>query len=382
MLPSRTGRRRKLPPQDQVLNPLRRKVLRRRIPAGEIGFGLLFLALLAAAGGWVAAQRDNFDPAERDLSFESLAAASVEDTLYRTPVLRWREPGAEAPGAAEPDLGIFPAALLDGGWQLDGRAESYEPGNVYEKINGAADQYIRFGFERLHFVTLVRGADLLFVELYDQGSFQNALGIYSEQKDPEQAVERRGEMELYRTPAGVIGRYERYYFKAAGNSDAPAVREKASEIAAALLALPVSAAATDEPLPLRVLVRRLGLPTEALEYVKTDAFQYDFAQDFWFGRLPDDWDVRAFLHAGADPEAARRLLALLVAEQRHEHRAVEQDDQGALLQHDVLETWFALRLHGSVVYGVEGAPDRAGAEALLGRLQEGLSLEAQADPAP
>jgi hypothetical protein len=374
-------RRKKPLPRDQLFNPLARKVLRKQISAREAAFGALFVAALIGAGLWIAAQKDNFDPAERDIGYQALVDSSVEDTLYRVPLQRWREPGTQGgPEAPAADLGVFPPELLAEGWQLDGRVESYDPSDVYEKINGAAEQYLRFGFKRLHYVTLARGQDLLTIELYDQGSFQNALGVYSEQKDPGQAVERRGDLELYTTPAGVIGRYDRYYFKIAGNSGNEAVLAKASAVADALAQLPT--AASDEPLPLRVLARRLGIAPDALEYAKTDAFQYDFASDFWFGRFPDSADTRYFVHEAADPEAARQLFGRLLEEQKNEYSSVAENEQGALLEHEFLKTVFGIRVRGAIVYGVDGAAGREAAEAALGRLEEGLSRESKADPAP
>lgn len=370
------------PAAERLFNPLRRKVLRKRISSGEAAFGALFLVLLGGAGLWVAAQRNHFDPAERDLSTEALARSSVEDTLYRVPLQRWRDPGAAAgpEAAAAVDLGIFPAGFLADGWSVDGRVETYDPNDVYEKIDGAAELYLRYGFQRLHYVTIAHDADLVTVELYDQGTATNALGVYSEQREPDRAVERDGQLELYRTPAGCIGRYDRYYFKIAGNSGGPAVLAKAAQLAALIGTLPVEAVA--KPLPQRVLEQRLGFASDQLEYVKSDAFQFEFAADFWFARLPDAADARLFLHEDKDAAEAQALLRRIVQEQKNEYSVIEDSDRGALLQHEFLKTYFAIRLRGATVFGVEGAAGRPEAEAALSRLEEGLSLESKADPAP
>jgi uncharacterized protein DUF6599 len=440
------ARRKKLPSKDQLFNPLARKVLRKQIRTREAVFGALFIALLAAAGLWIAAQKNRFDPKERDVSFQTLVDSSVKESLYEAPLQRWHEPGAEPAAGQAPaaDLGIFPSEIFDGGWRLDGRVETYDPDHLYEKIDGGAEQYLHFGFQRLHYASLAHGSDLLSLELYDQGSFQNALGIYSDQKEPDQKVERRGALERYTTPAGCIGRYDRYYFKIAGNSGSPDVLAKAVQVADALARLPTGAAAeparpsaepgessaaaepgessTDaepgepsaadeaagpqslpeaasgaaaptqanpqspgnasEPLPMRVLTRGLGLTSDALEYTPTDAFQYDFASDFWFGRLPDADKTRYFLHEAGSPEEARTLVARLVDEQKNEYLVVEQSEKGAFLQHQFLKTWFAVRVRGAVVYGIDGAAGRDVAEAALGRLDEGLSRETKASSAP
>src|SRR5688572_28955834 len=300
-----TVRRKRPPPKDQVFNPLGRKVLRKGISTREAIFGALFLVLLVATGVWIAAQRDRFDPQERDVGFQTLVDSSVEDKLYQAPLKRWQESdtGAGGPGPAV-DTGVFPAEILGDGWQIDGRVESFDPNNVYEKINGAAEEYLRFGFQHLDYVTLVRGQDLITIELYDQGNFQNALGVYSEQKDASQAVENLGKIELYPTPAGVIGRYDRYYFKISGNSGNEAILTKARAVATLLERLPTAAAS--EPLALRVFKARLGIASDAMEYAKTDAFQFDFASDFWFARLPDSAEARYFVHEATSAVTADR----------------------------------------------------------------------------
>jgi hypothetical protein len=376
-----TARRKRPPPKDQVFNPLGRKVLRKGISTREAIFGALFLGLLVGVAVWIAAQRNRFDPKERDVGYQTLVDSSVEDKLYQAPLKRWQEPGSETsgPGPAV-DTGIFPAEILADGWQLDGRVESFDPNNVYEKIDGAAEEYLRFGFQQLLYLTLVRGQDLVTIELYDQGNFQNALGVYSEQKDANQTVETLGKIELYTTPAGVIGRYDRYYFKMSGNSGNEAVLTKARAVATLLEQLPTATAS--EPLALRVFKARLGIAPDAMEYAKTDAFQFDFASDFWFARLPDSAEARYFVHEATSAVTARELYERLLEEQKNEYSVVEESSAGAMLAHEFLKTIFAIRIRGEVVYGIEGAADRDVATAALGRLEEGLSREGKAATAP
>ena len=98
---------------DRILNPLRRKVLRRRFGAAELVFGPVFLVLLLLVAAWVVLQKDRYDPGERDIDFALLLQDSVQDTLYRRPVERWTEPGTAAAGAGPVvDLGILPLSLI------------------------------------------------------------------------------------------------------------------------------------------------------------------------------------------------------------------------------------------------------------------------------
>jgi hypothetical protein len=161
--------------QERVLNPLGRKVMRKHFPVWETRFGIAFSVVLVLLAGWIMAQRNNYDPGDRDISTEVLVANQVEDTLYKAPLVAWREPGSVVGGGGV-DLGIFPASLLDGGWTLDGRVETYTRDDVYEKINGAAEQYISYGFQRLHYVTITDGQASITTEIYDQGSLRQYAG--------------------------------------------------------------------------------------------------------------------------------------------------------------------------------------------------------------
>ena len=108
----------------------------------------------------------------------------------------------------------------------------------------------------------------------------------------------------------------------------------------------------------------------------------DFASDFWFGRESGSGGARYFVHLDTSVDGARTLLGRLVAEQKNEYIALMEGGHEAILQHRFLHTFFAVRAHGSAVFGIDGAADRNAAEAALGRLEEGLNREIQAHPAP
>jgi len=225
-------------PREKLFNPLKRKLLRKGISTGETVFGAAFIFMLVLVAALVLAQGNDYDPADRDISPEQLQGGAAAKPLYKSPMKHWSEPGGAGGGERPPDLGLLPPAILDGGWRLDGRVESYDPFNLYEKINGAAELYLAYGFERLEYLTIAKGDHAITVELYDQGRFHNSLGLFAGQRRPEQAVRELGAISYYPTPVGAIGRYGEYYFKIAGNGEAEAVLEKAEELLASMAELP------------------------------------------------------------------------------------------------------------------------------------------------
>ncbi len=357
-------------PAERLFNPFKLKLLRKRIPFVEAAFGAGFIAILALVMVWAFAQKNNFDPSERDISFATLVQDSVEDTLYRTPFKVWREPGTEGAGAVAVDLGIFPAGSLEGGWLLDGRVETYDPSNVYEKINGAADQYISFGFQRLHYVTLAKEGHFLNLELYDQGDFRNVLGLFVAQRDPSQPVETKGSVFFYPTPAGAIGGVENFYFKIAGSVSGPPVTTKSLDLVERFAGLPVVDGS--RPLPYEILTARLDLPIDRIAYTRDNVFQYDFLSDVWFGALADGAEGRYFIHEGDAPDDVGTLFRMLAEEQANEYEVIERDEGRVVMKHGFLGTFFAMVHDGNVILGVEGVDDRDSTDRYLARLRGAL----------
>ncbi len=361
--------------RERLLTPHKRKVLRKRITLAETLFGAGFVVLVALATVWVGAQGDNFDPADRDVDIDVLRDQSVAETLYTPPLKRWSDPAVVAAqaGAPAPDLGFFPSSILADGWALDGRVESYDESNVYEKIDGAAEQYRTFGFRVLHYVTLARDRRFLNVEIYDQGAFQNVLGVFAAQRAPGREVKRRGEIFYYETPVGIIGGYRNLYFKAAGSEADPAVVEKAVSLLDAIPRMETSS--SRPPRAFEVLTAKLDVPFDGLEYQRENVFHYDFLGDFWFGAVGGGGDARYFIHEAAEPAEAAALFERLTEEHLREHAPVEEAGDRALMQHRFLKTYFALERRGAYLYGVDGAAERSAAAGALGRLEEALGVE-------
>jgi hypothetical protein len=356
--------------RDRVLNPIRRRIFRSRITRTENVVAAALVVVIVLAGAWVLAQHDNFDPADRDISIEALRQGSIAQLPYEAPFKSWREPGAEGPAPAL-DLGPFPATLLAGGWQVDGRVETYDPSNLYEKINGQAEQYLSFGFRELDYVTLEKEGRYLTLEMYDQAEFKNALGVFASQRDPDRDVERRGAAHYYPTSVGAIGLTGPRFFKITGSEAHDSIGSKSDQLLGMLGEMPGDTAGSDAAFS--ILADRLDLPFERISFVKQNALQYDFLGETWFGALgegPDDAQV--FLHRVPEGSSAAELFARLVEEQSFEFTPVESTGDRAMMRHEFLGTFFAAAHRGDWLYGVDGAPDAAAAGQMLQRLGEEL----------
>ncbi|MCP5064817.1 MAG: hypothetical protein GY936_20550 [Ignavibacteriae bacterium] len=76
--------------------------------------------------------------------------------------------------------GMFPEIE---GYQKNGEIETYNPDNLYDIINGAADSYIKYDFEKLSIIRYKGNADQsLRIEIYRHSNSANAFGIYSNER--------------------------------------------------------------------------------------------------------------------------------------------------------------------------------------------------------
>ena len=358
--------------KERIFTNKKRRVLRKHISKGEKIFGGCFVGFLVLAGVWFGLRGDDFDASERDVSMAVMEESRVEDTLYRTPLQRWADPAQGGSAAPTHQLGIFPASILEDGWIPSSRPQRFNESNLFEKINGAAPQYFQYGFSTLHFLSIGKEeAELeINIELYDMAEFSNALGIFAAQRDDDQDLEELNGAHFYRTAAGALGVYDRFYFKLTGNQNANPVREKALQLVGAIAELPSGSGQSSALY--RVFAESLGIPFQRIVYEKNDVFQYDFAQDFWFARPDASHDSRYYVHNATSSDEAAALYDKLLENHLYDYTVVEEAANKVVLKHNFLNNYLSLARFENTIYGFEGAPDVNSIERALITLTDAL----------
>jgi hypothetical protein len=105
------------------------------------------------------------------------------------------QPQLSHAGAARNAAAAAPEKILPGineisGWQRSGAPYTYTPGKLYTYIDGAADEFIAYGFESLHGAEYAATADRqesITVDVYDMKSVLGAFGMFTSKKDPSSA---------------------------------------------------------------------------------------------------------------------------------------------------------------------------------------------------
>jgi len=68
------------------------------------------------------------------------------------------------------------------GWKPTSEIMTYNPENLYEYINGAADQFLDYGFQLLKTRDFSKGDLTVTIDIYDMGSQINAFGMYQTER--------------------------------------------------------------------------------------------------------------------------------------------------------------------------------------------------------
>jgi len=82
--------------------------------------------------------------------------------------------------ASQASSSLFPEMP---GWKKPDAIQVFNPDNLYDYINGAADLYLTYDFKELQVVEYVRDDKAsVIIEIYRHGSPTNAFGIYSQER--------------------------------------------------------------------------------------------------------------------------------------------------------------------------------------------------------
>jgi hypothetical protein len=98
------------------------------------------------------------------------------------------------------------------GWHPESKVNIYRRGDLWEYINGAAEQFVMYGFQLLRFREFSKEDRRMSVEIYDMGSALNAFGIYTTER-PEEGKRLSIGTEAVVGPSLCLFFKDRYYIK-------------------------------------------------------------------------------------------------------------------------------------------------------------------------
>ncbi|MBP9003177.1 MAG: hypothetical protein KBH78_06105 [Candidatus Hydrogenedentes bacterium] len=282
------------------------------------------------------------------------------------------------------------AVTFGDGWKVVEPIAEYTADNLYDYIDGEAEFFLPYGFERLYAIRLGTAPDApvtLTADVYVLGSTMDAWGVYRAIRRQDAQTMAVG-MEGARTDTlGLFcqGRYFVRMLLSGGRRAEPGQFDAAAKAVAAVLPQ------ADRP-PELALLDTEGVDRNSAKYIAKSVLAYPF---FPRGLVADAaWKV-------GDREQRGRIIVLTTRDDAEARSVFEDyakwltDDKGGsiarrsdaeLAADDALYRGVLLRREGLLIFGViqDGPPDDGAAmmDRLVGKYCELTSSPAPADRAP
>ena len=274
-------------------------------------------------------------------------------------------------------------AMAPDGFKKLSEIETYDAGNLYEKINGKAPLYIEAGFAKLSTQRFTNQADgNLVMELYifDMARARNAFSVYSIQKRAD--VEMLPDMEFaYRTSNAFYLIHGEYYIELVGFSESDELSAAMAEVARKIsINLSVH---DDTGIPETEHLPQENLIPGSIKLYLANAFGFEGFTDVFACRYkPGDEPIMAFLSKRSDPQDAQTtaesyynfLIENDAVDKPTANKTLKNIGARVLDFYDTTEIIFAI---GPFVGGIHEAENQKAAEELAARLLDKLSNAAK-----
>ncbi|MDH7568093.1 MAG: hypothetical protein QHJ73_00730 [Armatimonadota bacterium] len=336
---------------------------------------------------------------------------------------------AGAPAAQVPSLGVFPASFGEPGWTPNGRVERFNPDNLYEKIDGKAEFYLKFGaasLQTLSYADQRTPGRFLDAFVYDMGDARNAFGIFANERPKSAQTASLGD-QGYTADGSTFFTRGKYYVQVVASERGTAVQQASLKLGRALdaalggapAATPPAAAAArptpaaapkPHPAPAGAVANPTAKPSAAppparsqsapdfaspavmlslfpaegavensSEYLKQDAFGQEFLTDVYATRYHRDGkEYVLFLAKRPDAAGAKEWFGRYVGFLEQLGKLLQRHTEGGMEfgVGEVGGSFDVIFQVGPFFGGANGAPDRQVAQELCVRLIRSIGARA------
>lgn len=274
-------------------------------------------------------------------------------------------------------------SFMPDGFDALSELEVYDPENLYEKINGKADQYLESGFEKLSTQRFVSKEDEnLWMELfiYDMANTRNAFSVYSLQRRADADTISFFEPSFgYKTSNALYFCQGKYYVELVGSAESKqlfdAIIKTAQNIKTNL------AVRNDVGIPELNLFPTEGIIPGSIKLHLKNAFGFEKLTDTFTARYKvNDVTITAFLSKRSSSESADAIAEsyhrFLIENGAKAKNAANKTFEGKTL--DFYATTEIIFTRGPFVAGVHEAENQQAAEKVAAKLNDKLSEAAKA----
>ena len=265
--------------------------------------------------------------------------------------------------AAEPAFDkLLPAPACADGWVMDGKVQLFDRDSLFDRINGEAELYLPYGFERLAYARYESAKDpkvAVDADVYVMGSPLDAFGIYASYRRKDAAEAGIG-VEGTVTPSQLLFYQDRYLVRLQVTGATTLGQEVFRACGTAVAGrLPKPAGPPPEIEALRVP----GVIAKSERYISQSLLGYEFfTRGFIADAALDSGQVQVFLVPERTPDAARLALA--------QYRSyLKAPGTGVLESVDPLYGGVVVEQEGRYLIGVVRAKDARQAKQLIGQVR-------------
>jgi hypothetical protein len=277
--------------------------------------------------------------------------------------------------AADGELEAFLPQSCVAGWVMEGRPVSYNPENLYKYIDGEAELYLPYGFEKVAAVLYSRptnkGAGIV-VNVFKMGSLLDAFGIYGNYRTPTSEWAKVG-VEGFVEETELLFYRDRYFVQMMASGTAALESSLLLACGSAIdRAMPVG---TGVP-PELALLGASSLVPHSEKYFPEGLLGYKFLGKGLTGEAATkNAPVKVFIVLGDSPQAARDAVesyARQAREAKNTSLTVQGTDSLRLTGIDPLYKGIFMQQSGRYVVGVTGFAEPGNEEGLVTQLLQRL----------
>jgi hypothetical protein len=239
----------------------------------------------------------------------------------------------------------------------------YEPSNLWDVIDGAADLFVAYGFVDLHSAYYRADSVEIRVEVYKHDTPENAFGMYSQERSPENSYVNIG-VQGYVEEGLVNFLAGPYYVKLSSNAQGSALRQSMRTIAMRIAGSLGQPASWPGALALLPVIQRVP---HSEQYIAESYLGYKFLQGAYVAQFRENGLFEVFIiPAPSEAEAASMLTSLVGVNH------LQLSSENPRILRDIHHGDMGLVLRGKYLAGVVHCPDGAVRSKFLEILQSSL----------
>jgi len=265
--------------------------------------------------------------------------------------------------ARETDPFTFPE--LDG-WEIKQEYPVYNPGNLWDYINGAADSYLSYDFIELYIAEYIKGDISFKVEIFKHATPRDAFGIYSTERSPGFSFIDLG-IQGYHEESLIHFLADKYYVKVRTHETSGNVEDAMMSIAKSVV---VSIAGINHFPEILAMFPDKGKKPETEIYIAENFLGHGFlGSAFTTDYLRENKDFKLFSIVRENKEDCMKLLSQYF---KFEGKTEKIPEEGEIHISDRYNGEIFLYWNNNMIFGILNLEDRQLRNQVINEIKESL----------